>query len=452
MGACPLPVSRIYNRGHKMLKHSLLLIILYATAWPGLANTIQTNLTLEVALQYGAENNPKLQASFNQWKGFEENITVQKSLPDPTFTYGYYFESVETKVGPQNHQFRLAQTFPGFGKLSSRKAIASALAATYGAHYNQEKLNLDFSITQAYAELYYLKRSIDITLDQISLIQDLEKVARTRYKTGSSMAPILQAQVELGRLEDRLSSLNDLREPLVAQLNAALNRSTDASLPWPSNLPYRTIDLDEEILSNELSRTSPELSALSHNVEQGSHRVKLAQRERLPDFTIGVQYIQTDDSDTPVSNNGKDPVIGTVGITLPLWVGKNRARIASADHQRIAAQLTLESRKQTLDADIQQTLYKLRDADRKINLYKESLIPKTEQSLEVNRKGYEAGHIEFINLIDAERTLLEFALSHERALADHLIARSKLSQLTGQDFLSEITKHEGSKGTKKSNQ
>jgi outer membrane protein, heavy metal efflux system len=43
--------------------------------------------------------------------------------------------------------------------------------------------------------------------------------------------------------------------------------------------------------------------------------------------------------------------------------------------------------------------------------------------------------MEFINLIDAERILLEFELAHERARADHLIARAELTKLTGIDFL-----------------
>jgi cobalt-zinc-cadmium efflux system outer membrane protein len=422
-----------------MKKSTLSVALVFAFGMSTMADPFDTNLTLQAALDYGAENNPRLQASFSQWKGFEENISVQKALPDPSFTYGYYFESVETKVGPQNHQFRLAQIFPGFGKLSSKKAIASALAASFGEGHKQDKLNLDFNITQAYAELYYLKRSIDITRDRISLIQDLEKVARTRYKAGSPMAPVLQAQVELGRLEDRLSSLIDLRAPHNARLNAALNRPANDPLPWPSSLPYSVVDVDESILFKGLNRTSPELSALAHTVEQGTHRVKLAKRERLPDFTIGVQYIQTGDADVPVTDSGKDPIIGTVGINLPIWFGKNRARIASADYQKTAAQLTLENRKQTLNADIQQTLYKLRDADRKINLYKESLIPKALQSLEVNRKGYESGHMEFINLIDAERMLLEFELSHERALSDHIKYRAELSKLTGNNYLTDVT-------------
>jgi outer membrane protein TolC len=400
-----------------------------------MADPFGTNLTLQAALDYAAENNPQLQSAFHQWKGMEENIALQKALPDPIFTYGYYFESVETRTGPQNQRFGLSQTFPGFGKLSMKKAIASDQAAAVGDRYLSSKLNLNLAIATAYAELYYLNRSAEITKDRIRLIQDLEQVARTRYKSGSTMAPILQAQVELGRLEDRLISLNDIQQPQKAQLNAALNRPADAPLAWPTSIPYRTINTRPESLRKELIRTSPELSELVHSVEQGKHQIQLAKRERLPDFTLGIQYIETGNASAPVSDSGKDPVIGTIGINLPLWFGKNRARIESASNLKTAAQLRLENREQTLDADIRQILFQLRDADRKINLYNKTLIPKAHQSLEVNRKAYEAGQMEFINLIEAERMLLEFQLAHERALADHLIARAKLSQLTGTDFL-----------------
>jgi cobalt-zinc-cadmium efflux system outer membrane protein len=415
------------------------------------AEPFGTNLTLQAALDYGAENNPQLKSTFQQWKGVEYNISVQKALPDPMLTYGYFFESVETRVGPQNQSFGLSQKFPGFGKRSAMKSIATDMAAAVQQRYRREKLNLDFSIAQAYAELYYLKRSIGITRDRIDLIRNLEEVARQRYASGSSMAPVLQAQVELGRLEDQFNSLKDMQHPREATLNALLNRPTDSPLPISSILPYRSITADAATLGRNLSHTSPELQELAAKVDQGSHQLQLARRERLPDFTLGVVYIDTGSAVGAIKDSGKDPVIGTVGINLPLWIGKNRARIESASYLKTAARLSMENRAQTLDADIRQALFKLRDADRKINLYKESLIPKANQSLQVNRQGYEAGKMEFINLIDAERMLLEFLLSHERALADHLIARAHLSKLTGIDFLTGEINHEGTKNTKAGN-
>jgi outer membrane protein, heavy metal efflux system len=399
------------------------------------ADPFNNGLTLEAALQYGEENSAQLQAVYHQWQSALYNISVQKALPDPMLTYGYYFESVETRVGPQEHQMRLQQKIPGFGKRSALESIASDRADAAHQRYLREKLNLHFSIAQAYAELYYLERSIDITTDRIDLIRALEEVARTRYQTGAPLAPVMQAQVELGRMEDTLNSLNDLRQPLQASLNALLHRSPDAPLRIAQALPYRSVNDDAASLDIHLPRTSPELMELEANVAQGSHQLLLAKRQRLPDFTLGLMYIETGDATMAVSDSGKDPLVGTIGITLPIWFNKNQSRIKAAANLKTAAELSLENRRETLSAEIRRTRFKLRDADRKINLYKQSLIPKARQSLEVNRQSYETGRMEFINLIDAERILLEFELAHERARADHLIARAELTKLTGIDFL-----------------
>jgi outer membrane protein TolC len=400
------------------------------------ANPFGTNATLGAALDYGAENNPRVKAAYNQWQGALENIAVQKSLPDPMLVYGYYFDSVETRVGPQEQSIGLSQKLPAFGKLSAMEAVAASVAQAYEQRYRLEKLKLDQAIAETYAELYYLNRNIAVTKDRIQLIRDLEEVARTRYKAGAPMAAVMQAQVELGRLEDRLNSLNDMLEPSAAKLNALLNRPAGAPLSLAASLPHASVDVDTDTLVNSVVSTSPELMELEARMEQGDRQLKLARRNRWPDLTLGVQYIDTAEAAAPVADSGKDPVIGTIGINLPIWFGKNNSQIQAAAYERTAAELMLENRMQTLDAEIRQTLFTLRDAERKINLYRKSLVPKARQSLEINRQGYEAGNMEFINLIDAERVLLEFELAYERALADHLIARAELSKLTGTDFLS----------------
>ena len=399
------------------------------------ADSFGTNLTLQAALDCGTANNPRIKAAYNQWQGALENIAVQKALPDPTLVYGYYFESVETRVGPQEQSIGISQKLPAFGKRSALKSVATSIAQASEQRYRLEKLKLNQAIAAAYAELHYLNRNIAVTKDRIQLVRDLEEVARTRYKSGAPMAAVMQAQVELGRLEDRLNSLNDMLEPGSAKLNALLNRPADAPLALAATLPYSAIEADADALAENIVDTSPELQEFATRIEQGDKQLKLAQRNRWPDVTLGVQYIDTGDASIPVSNSGKDPVIGTIGLNLPIWVGKNSSQIQAASHERAAAELMLENRTQTLEAEIKQTLFKLRDAERKINLYKQSLVPKARQSLEINQQGYEAGKMEFINLIDAERMLLEFELAYERALADHLIARAELSTLTGIDFL-----------------
>ena len=398
------------------------------------AETDENPLTLQDAIGYGLDNNTRLQGVFSEWQSSREQVAIQSALPDPTFTYGYYFDSVETRVGPQDQSFALNLRFPAFGKLSAARAAAEESANAAYQHYRQEELNLIRDIVKAYAELYFVQRNIATTRDRIRLVRDLEEVARTRYTAGSPIAPVLQAQVELGRLEDRLASLEDLLHPARARLNALLDRSADSPLSITSSLPYRNVgELDPDSLQQ--TGTSPQILQMEAMVAEGSHQVDQAKRARLPDIILGVTYIDTGPALNPVPDSGKDPVIGSIGFNLPIWPAKNRARIEAAAYRRTAAEMKLEDRRETLDSEIRQTTFDLRDAERKISLYRDSLIPKARQSLEVNRQGYEAGGMEFINLIDAERMLLEFELAYERALADHLIARAELSRLTGTDFL-----------------
>jgi outer membrane protein TolC len=84
------------------------------------------------------------------------------------------------------------------------------------------------------------------------------------------------------------------------------------------------------------------------------------------------------------------------------------------------------------------SLYKYRDSGRKIALYQDSLIPKSKQALEVTEKAFSAGKAGYPDLIDAQKTLLEFQLSLERAKVDKLKALSEVETITGgSEILSE---------------
>jgi outer membrane protein TolC len=87
-----------------------------------------------------------------------------------------------------------------------------------------------------------------------------------------------------------------------------------------------------------------------------------------------------------------------------------------------------------LGADLKLALYHFRDAERKIDLYRDTLIPKGDQSLKVAQLGFQAGKVSFISLIDAERLLLEFQLAYERALADRAKRLSEIETFVNKDL------------------
>jgi outer membrane protein, heavy metal efflux system len=70
-----------------------------------------------------------------------------------------------------------------------------------------------------------------------------------------------------------------------------------------------------------------------------------------------------------------------------------------------------------------------REANRNLELLRNRLLPKANQSLAVARTGYLSGQIDFFNLTDAERTLLDFKLNQAEASTQREVVLAELSLL-----------------------
>jgi cobalt-zinc-cadmium efflux system outer membrane protein len=395
---------------------------------------LDENAALDDYVLYALLNNPGLAADFDRWKAALEKVAPARTLPDPRFTYSNFIREVETRVGAQQHKFGLAQNFPWFGKLDLRGEIALQAAHAERQRYEAAKLALIFRVKKIYYEYCYLGQAMDITRDNVTLLSYMESVARTKYKSGAGLqSAILRIQVELGKLEDRLRSLQDLLIPVVAKLNIALNRPSHMPVPLPKALPEKKEqDLSHENLLSLLRTKNPDLKYFDFMATKEDYAIRLAEKDFYPDVTLGLDYIDTASrSDANPIDNGKDPVIAMLSVNLPVWRQKYDAVKSEAEARRRAALQERKEKENLLIADLEMALYQLRDAGRKIDLYRDTLLPKAEQAIKVTQLAFAADKASFLDLIDSQRILLAFQLDHKRALADRAQRLAEIEMLTG---------------------
>ncbi len=403
---------------------------------------LNESASLDDYILYAMINNPGLHAAFDRWKAALEKVTPARTLPDPRFTYANYIKEVETRVGPQEHRFGLTQTFPWFGKLDLGGEMALQAANAEAQRYEAVKLDLINRVKKIYYEYCYLAEAINIANDNVTLLIYLESVARMKYKSGSGLqSAVIKAQVELGKLEDRLRSLQDLVRPVVAKLNMALNRPLHMPLPIPKALPEGKYDLIDDELFSLLRTRNPNLKVFDSMASKEDFDIKLAEKNFFPDLTLGMDYIDTASrSDASPIDNGKDPVIGMLSINLPIWHGKYSAVKAEAEARRRAVLRDRKEKENLLIADLEMALFGLRDADRKIDLYRGTLLPKAEQSMKITEIAFTAEKASFLDLIDSQRILLGFQLEYKRAVADRAQRLSEIEMLTGGNLGLEVSK------------
>ena len=413
-----------------------------AESWPRSSSRatlpeLADSASVEDLVDYAALSNPGLRAAYERWTAALEKVAPARALPEPRLTYGYYVREVETRVGSQRQRIGVSQTLPWIGTLDLRGRIALEAARAMESRYRAARDALAYRVKKACYELYHLDRAIEVARMNVELLAHLEGVARTRYETGTGRyRALIKAQVELGKLEDRLRGLRDSKRPVVAQLNAALGRPPAAPLPVSGALPEVRLGRSDEELAIQLRAHNPVLQALASEARSAERAVELAGKEFYPNLTLGFDYIDTAEAEaTPgmglPPDSGKDPLVAKVGLSLPIWREKYSAARRGAAARWRAALRQRQEKENELIARLEMALFGRRDAARRIELYRDELLPRAEQSLSVTQQAFAAGETSFLDLIDAQRVRLEFQLAYERARSDGAQRLAEIEMLVG---------------------
>lgn len=414
---------------------------------------LDADSTLADYLLYAGLNNPGLEAAFQRFRAAAERLPQARALPDPRLSFGVFLEEVETAAGPQKAKVGLSQTFPWFGRLQDQEDAAARNANAAWRRYQAEKLDLFERVTTALYELRYLRRAVQITEENLYLLRQFEQVALARFRVAAADHPdIIRIQVEVGTLEDRLAQLNQLRAPYTGRLNAALNRPVVAELPWPGELPGEFYEGAADELLSLVRDRNPRLLALAEEVERERELTEVARKQGLPDLTVGLDYTFVSDAapNPGFSESGDDPVLLSFSINLPLDRGKYSAAVREAIARRLSTAHERAEESNRLGAELRQTLFEHVDAERRAELYANTLIPKATESMQASLAGFRTGDSDFLDVIDTERTLLEFQLALERAIADRAVSLARLQRLTNTNL--ETEPRGGSSGAEEDNQ
>jgi outer membrane protein, heavy metal efflux system len=396
-------------------------------------NIITEQPSLENYIRYAVENNPGLKAQHYRWQAEEKKIGYVGGLPEPVLSYSYFVENVETRVGPQEQKFGIKQTLPWFGTLGTKKDIARQNSKAVFQKYQSYKQSLIYKIKRAFYDYYLLGRRLAITRDNFQLLEFWESIIRTKYKVAlSEHHDLINAQVELGKLEDQLISLENHIEPKADAIRALLNIPANFELPQPESIDLHESMLDADSVLSDVIASNPNLMAISNLIDKEKSKVDLAGKSSWPNLFFGVDYIQTGDAfDPSLNESGKDPWLVNVGITLPIWFGKNNAKKNEAKAQLLQTEYLEKNYQNELTAYTSEVLFEYHDALRKSKVYRDGLIPKSEQSLNVTFKAYQTGETDFLNVLNTQRQLLDLHLKFDQAVVTAAGKLAEIEMLTG---------------------
>ena len=353
-------------------------------------------------LQAGLRPNPELEIGVNQFGGTGPYRGLNSA--ESTLRFGQLIE-----LG---------------GKRQLRRNIADRDRDLANWDYEAKRLDVLLATTQAFIEVVAAQQRVALAEDAAGISQRVFDTVSERVRAGQ-ISPLEQtrSQVVLSTnmlaLERARRGLRVSRENLAAMWASRRALFTDAQGDFESLRPIPNFDqMSEKVAGN------PDLARWDTERMQREETLKLAKAKNIPDPTVSVGMTRFEDT--------RDSAL-LVGLSFPLPVfGINPGGVREAEAalaQSIAAERESEIRIKTA---LNSSYQLLASSYSEVLSLQKDVLPAAEQAFSAAGEAYRVGKITFIEVLDAQRALLEARSSYIGSLADYHKSLAEVERLIGQ--------------------
>jgi cobalt-zinc-cadmium efflux system outer membrane protein len=379
-------------------------------------------------LQRAFYANGDLEAAYFDWRAAMARIPQVATYPNSNLapSFGYLFSGGHMKAWDRstvNVGFDPMENLSFPTKVSQAGKVALQQAKSAGRRFEETKFELQRKVLTAYLDLSLHEEKIAIQTSNVSLLKFLADTAADRVRTGGSQQDMLKAQTQYRLAENQLAAMNSEHMAMRAMLNGMMGRPPLAALTLPQGLPSpRPVSADDSTLIALATDASPELSRLAHDVAGRADALELARMGFIPDINPFAAFTGS--------------ISQTVGamVIIPTTIPEIRGHIDEARAMLRASQAMLRQARSDRAASFVAALYAMRNAERQVEIFRRAILPRAEESLASARQAYTTGQGTFIDLIDAQRTLLDVKLMVAESRIEREERLVELEALAGVDI------------------
>lgn len=390
-----------------------------AALWAAACAAQAQTLTLDSALQTAFANNPDLAAA--QWEiDIAQGGRQQAGLiPNPVASW----DVEDTRRDSRTTSIKISQALELGGKRGARIDVASRVQDAAALTLEQRRNTLRAEVIDNYYGALRAQERLDLAQRSMAVAERGLVVANGRVTAGkASPVEATRAQVQVSeiRLElDRAQiGLTDAYRRLAASTgSAAPNFQAVAT----QNLSAPTVPSATQLLAR-LEQTA-ELRLAELSILQNEASVGLEKAQRIPDLdvSIGSQY------DASVRER-----VNLVGVSMPIPLfNRNQGNVLAASRRADQARDLRNAAELRLRTETRQALDLWQTANTEVRAFNQQILPAAQSAVDSATRGFEMGKFSFLDVLDAQRTLIAARTQYLTATAQATDAWVRIERIYG---------------------
>ncbi len=278
-------------------------------------------LSIYQTIKIAQQNDPWIRGNLHQQQSLEFSSVAANTLPDPKVSFDLInlptdgFNSSQEPIT----QFKVGvtQVFPRGQHLSLNSQKLKVESEAYPFQRQDREAKVAVTVGKLWLNLYKIQQSIALIQKHGAIFEQLIDITHARYTSAlgaTSQADIINAQIELTRLEERLSKLEQHKKhyegALLQWLTTDLNGSNTAENNFFEEININNLILDDELPSLNVINTKtiyptqnldiailssyfihhPAIIAIDKKIQATQLNIQLTKQKYKPEWQVGASY------------------------------------------------------------------------------------------------------------------------------------------------------------------
>ncbi len=376
-------------------------------------------LTLDSALQTAFANNPDLAAA--QWEIDIAGGGRQQAglIPNPVASW----DAEDTRRDTRTTTIKLSQTLELGGKRGARIDLATRAQDAAALTLEQRRNTLRVEVIDSYYGALRAQERLDLAQRSLALAERGLVVANGRVTAGKS------SPVEATRAQVQLSEIR-------LELNRAQMGLTDAYRRLAASTGNAAADFESVATPSRATPALPAAAQLLARVEQTTE-LRLAELQILQsEASIGVEKAQRiPDLDVSIGSQydaGVRERVNVVGVSMPIPLfNRNQGNVLAASRRADQARDLRNATELRLRTETRQALDLWQTANIEVRTFNQQILPAAQSAVDAATRGFEMGKFNFLDVLDAQRTLIAARTQYLAATAQATDAWVRIERIYG---------------------
>src|SRR5712675_2119118 len=397
--------------------------------------------SLRDLLTEAEQHNPQIRAARQGWEAAKQIPTQVSTLPDPQFTAQQVsVGSPRPFAGYTNSDFAyfglgISQDIPYPGKLQLRGETAKRDADVVQQQLETVRRSVLANVKSAYFRLAYLSKTLGILESDGQLLEQVEKAADARYRSGmGNQHDLLQAQLERTKLLREIAMHHLEVAKAQAQIKHLLNRSQSSPDIEPADLNETPLPYTFDELLSAARNQNPAIAGAQKMIERQSLQVDLAHKDFYPDFNLQYMWQRTDPAQF------RAYYMLSFSVRVPIYRNrKQRPELAQAEAELSRSRSEYEAQSQQASFELRTDYDTAQKTAELLKIYQDGLLPQARTEFEAGIAAYQNNRQDFQSLVTSFLDVLHLDEEYWQSVADRETALARLEQVTGLSLREEGT-------------